>query len=79
MLVLDVSINKKRLIEQISIQRIDGTSGNCKYVIKKPEGYSNKVFIHKYSDGYLPLLCRCLNYIKKERKRLTDKWNTSKI
>jgi hypothetical protein len=80
MLIADISINRKKLLEQIYIHRVDGTPpGNCKYVIKMPKGYSDKVFTHKYSDGYLPLLCRCLNYIKREQKRLTDKWNINKI
>ncbi len=73
MLVIDVSINRAKLIDEIHIQRVDGTPpGNCKYIIRKPDGY-DKVFIHKYSDGYLPLLCRCLNHIKREKKRLTHK------
>ena len=79
MLVIDISINRAELIDEIYIQRVGGNPpGNCKYQIKRPEGY-DKIFIHKYSDGYLPLLCRCLNHIKREKKRLTDKWNINKI
>lgn len=80
MLVADISINRKKLVESIYIQRVDGNPpGVCKYSIQKPENYSDKIFTHKYSDGYLPLLCRCLNYIKREQKRLNEKYNTSKI
>lgn len=67
MLVIDVSINRAELIDEIYIQRIDGKPpGNCKYKIRMPEGYDDKVFIHKYSDGYLPLLCKALNYLKRQ-------------
>ena len=80
MLVVDISINRAELLDSIYIHRIGGTPpGNCKYVIKKPENYSDKIFIHKYSDGYLPLLCKCLNYIKRRQKYLTKKYNIERI
>ena len=80
MLIADISINRKDYIDKIFIQRVGGVPpGVCKYTIQKPENYSDKVFTHKHSDGYLPLLCRCLNYIKREQKRLNEKYNTSKI
>ena len=69
MLVVDVSINRAEMIDEIYIHRISGNPpGNCKYRIEKPEGYYEKIFTHKYSDGYLPLLCKCLNYIKRQEK-----------
>lgn len=66
MLVIDISINRSALIDEIYIQRVDGNPpGNCKYMIRMPEGY-DKVFVHKYSDGYFPLLCKVLNYLKRQ-------------
>ena len=67
MLVVDISVNRIDYIDTIGIHRISGIPpGNCKYVIKRPKGYDNKIFIHKYSDGYFPLLCRMLNYLKRQ-------------
>lgn len=80
MLVADISLNRKKYIDSIYIHRIGGLPpGNCKYRIEKPEGYEDKIFIHKYSDGYLPLLCKCLNYIKRRQKYLTEKYNIERI
>lgn len=74
MLVVDVSISRERLLEEIYIRRISGKPpGNCKYRIEKPKGYKDKIFIHKYSDGFLPLLCKCLNYLKRESKKRNEK------
>jgi len=67
MLVIDISINRKKFIDEIHIQRVGGTPpGNCKYQIKKPEGYKDKIFIHKYSDGCFPLVLKVLRYLKKQ-------------
>lgn len=67
MLVIDITINRAHYVDGIYIHRISGEPpGNCKYVIEKPEGYDDKVFVHKYSDGYFPLLCKVLNYLKKQ-------------
>ncbi len=67
MLIADISLNRDILIDSIFVQRVDGTPpGRCKYVIRKPEGHT-KIFYHKYSDGYLPLMCKVLNYLNKQR------------
>jgi hypothetical protein len=64
MLVTDISVNRIKYIDSIYIHRIDGDpSGKCKYRIEKPKGFEKKIFVHDYSDGYFPLLCRCLNYL----------------
>lgn len=67
MLVIDISMNRQSFIDEIFIQRVGGTPpGNCKYQIKRPEGYEDKIFIHRYSDGYFILLFKVLNYLKKQ-------------
>ena len=67
MLVIDVSINRAEHIDEIHIQRVGGAPpGNCKYKIRMPEGYDKKTFVHKYSDGYFPLLWKVLNYLKRQ-------------
>ena len=66
MLVIDVSINRHNFIDELHIQRVGGKiTGNCKYQIKRPIGFEDKIFIHKYSDGYFYLLCKVCNYLKR--------------
>ena len=67
MLIADISVNRIDYIDIIGILRVKGSPpGNCKYIIKKPDGYGDKIFVHKYSDGYFSLLCKCLNYLKRQ-------------
>ena len=66
MLVIDVSINRQKFIDEIYIQRVGGTPpGNCKYQIKRPKGFEDKIFVNKYSDGYFYLLTKVCNYLKR--------------
>jgi hypothetical protein len=67
MLVIDVSVNRVRLVDAICIHRVRGKSPDiCRYVIERPKGYESKVFVHRYSDGYLALICKCFNYLKRQ-------------
>lgn len=67
-LIVDVSVNRIKLVDEICIKRVRGNPPNiCRYVIERPKGYeSKKVFVHRYSDGYLALICKCFNYLKRQ-------------
>lgn len=67
MLVVDVSVNRIKLVDEICIHRVRGKPpAICRYVIERPNGYEDKVFVHKYSDGYFALVCKCFNYLKRK-------------
>lgn len=64
MLVIDVSINRAKLIDTILIHRIQtGKNDNNVYRIERPKGFENQLIKHIYSDGYLPLLKKALDII----------------
>jgi len=65
MLVIDVSINREKLIDSIYIHRIqtDDKTGIYVYRIEKPGGFEDQLIDHRYTDGYLPLLKKAIDII----------------
>lgn len=69
MLVIDVSINRRKFIDTIMINRLEELEDKdavYTYVIREPEGFEDKLIKHKYSDGYMPLLKKALDIMLKE-------------
>lgn len=75
MLVIDVSVNRKKLIDTIYINRKEGKMGEvCRYRIVKPEGPWNDIDIyHPYDDGYFDLLVKAVNLMKKYKYKQKKK------
>jgi hypothetical protein len=65
MLVIDVSLNRKKFIDTIMIHRIktDKKTGIYTYRIVEPKGFEDQLIKHKYSDRYMPLLKKAINII----------------
>lgn len=65
MLVIDISLNRAKLIDTILIHRIktDKRTGVYTYRIIKPKGFEDQLIQHKYDDRYLPLLKKAIDII----------------
>jgi len=65
MLVIDVSINRAKLIDTILIHRIktNKKTGIYTYRIVEPKGFEDQLIKHKYDDKYLPLLRKAIDII----------------
>lgn len=70
MLRVKVFVNLKE-IDEIDIQRVDGhekTEPIGIYIIRKPEGFEQKLIHHEKDRGYMPLLIDAMTIIYGERE-----------
>lgn len=71
MLIFDVSINKRKHIDEIHVQRVEESpaEGICGYKIRKPKGFDDIIIQHRYYDGYFPLMVKVVNILNRRGYR----------
>ena len=72
MLVVKVYVNSLQIDEIHIHNKGPILDGIYSYGIDKPEGFEDKRFWHRRSDGYGPLLIEVLNYLEQEGRKSGD-------